>query len=112
MPEAEQVADDKARDRWSEIHDALALVGVSFVPDEVFETPTTQPDRHTIRVATKQNTRVRIAVVEDVHDLIDGKVLLDIREEYSYHDLACEQTRPLRLTKYPYWLSYFPEIVI
>lgn len=111
MPDPADVAETRVRERWQDVRDELGRIGVAFLPDDVFEPPVAQPGE-TIRLASLKNSRVRLAVVEGIEHFVDGKVLLDIVEKYSYHNLASDPAQPLKLLEYSYQLSYMPELLI
>ncbi len=111
MPDPASLAETCVRERWQEICDELGRIGVALLPDDVFEPPAVQHGE-TIRISPLKTSRVRLAVVEDIEHFADGKVLLDIVEKYSYHNLVADPTQSLQLLEYSYQLSYMPELLI
>jgi len=110
MNSPEQQAEDLVRDRWSQIQDELKRIGVSFTPDEVFDGP--KANDEVVQILPNPKTRVGIVAAADIPDLLNGQVVLEVSETYSYSDLKADPAKPLRLLKYSYQFSYMPELLI
>jgi hypothetical protein len=82
MSSPEELAEDRVRDRWSEILGELKRIGVTFIPGEVFDTP--KADGHIVKVRPNPKSRVSIVAATGIPDLLDGQVVLEVSETYSY----------------------------
>jgi hypothetical protein len=98
------------RDRWSQIQDEMKRIGVTFTPDEVFESPKAADD--IVHVRPNPKTRVGIVAASEIRDLLYSQVVLEVCETYSYEDLKADAAKPLRLLKYSYQFSFMPELLI
>jgi hypothetical protein len=110
MSSAEDLAEDLVRVRMAEIQSDLKRIRVGVEPDEIFQPP--QPRNDKIALIPKSDSRVRIVVLTGVPDLLNGQVVLDLDESYSYTELKTNSSAPLKLLKYSYQFSYMPELMI
>ena len=106
----EAQAEDLVRDRWSQIQDELKRIGITFTPDEVFESPKAAGD--IVHIRPNPKTRVGLVAASGIPDLLNGQVVLEVCETYSYEDLKADVSKPLRLLKYSYQFSFMPELLI
>ena len=106
----EELAEDLVRNRWLQIQDELKRIGVAFTPDEVFEAPEAAGD--TVQIRPNPKTRVGILAASGIPNLLNGQVVLEVCETYSYADLTTGSSGKLRLRRYSYQFSFMPELLI
>lgn len=106
----EDIAEDLIRQRWKEIQGELKLLEVPVRPEDVFQVP--KADEGRVKNRSTRDPRVRIVVISNAPNLLNGTVVLDISETYSYDAIRTDSSAPLKLLDYSYQFSYMPELVI
>jgi hypothetical protein len=110
MSSPEDLAEDRVRARMAEIQSDLKRISVDVEPDEIFQPPQSRNDK--VELIPNRESRVRIVVLTGVPGLLNGQIVLDVDESYSYTDLKANPSADLKLLKYSYQFSYMPELMI